>query len=88
MSESELPRLPVQARPIEAIRADPAALAELGERIAAWLDPTDPEKMRLVLEGLALTVWARCDEPRATGELPAPPRMLRARRAITLVFVQ
>ena len=50
--------------------ADPAALMELSEKIAAWLDPNDPEKVKLALDGLDITVWAGAGEPRATGTLP------------------
>jgi hypothetical protein len=41
-------------------------------RVAATLDPTDEEKIRLVLEELALAIWAESGEPRATGSLPVP----------------
>ncbi len=50
--------------------ADPGALLELSEKVAAWLDPNDPEKVKLALDGLDITVWAGAGEPRATGTLP------------------
>ncbi len=43
---------------------------ELSERVADWLDPNDPEKVKLALDGLDITVWAGTGEPRATGTLP------------------
>ena len=43
---------------------------ELSEKVAAWLDPNDPEKVKLALDGLDITVWAGAGEPRATGTLP------------------
>jgi len=69
-AERQIERLLAEQRPVPHITTDPASLAELSERVAAWLDPTDPEKMRLVLEGLEITVWAGVGEPKATGSLP------------------
>jgi site-specific DNA recombinase len=65
-----LDRLTAEQHPLPQIVADPASLAELSERVAAWLDPADKEKMELALEGLDVTVWAGVGEPTATGSLP------------------
>ena len=70
-AEAKLARLQA-ARPVRLAVEDPATLAELSGRIASWLDPDDEDKMRLVLEGLELTVYAGSNPPRATGSLPVP----------------
>jgi hypothetical protein len=71
-AEAELARLRSERQAPRPAITDPTELAALGERVAAWLDPADAEKMRLALEGLELTVWAGAGEPRATGSLPLP----------------
>ena len=69
-AEAELARLEAERSAVQVIDADPATLAALSEQVAAWLEPADQEKMKLALEGLEITVWAGCGEPRATGALP------------------
>jgi site-specific DNA recombinase len=69
-AEAELARREGERAAMGTIDADPAELAALSERVAAWLDPEDLEKMELVLKGLEITVWAGTEGPRATGSLP------------------
>jgi hypothetical protein len=71
-ADAGLAQLQTRAPATEIVIADPSALAELSEQVAAWLDPADQEKMKLALEGLEITVWAGTGEPRATGALPVP----------------
>ena len=70
IAEGEVARL-AQAQPaMPHLEMDEAFLTDLSERVAAWLDPTDQEKMRLALEGLEVTVFAGAGEPYAEGSLP------------------
>jgi site-specific DNA recombinase len=71
-AEAELERLSNQSPTPQLAVENPAVLAELSTRVANWLDPEDQEKMRMVLEGLEITVWAGANAPRATGTLPVP----------------
>ena len=49
---------------------DPTELALLSKQVAAWLDPEDPEKVELALDGLDVTIFAGGGEPHAIGHLP------------------
>lgn len=69
-AQDALRRLETRQRPLPQLTADPEQLAALSARVAAWLDPTDVEKLKLALEGLEVTVWAGTGEPYAIGSLP------------------
>ena len=69
-AEADLADLLNRRKAMDPVVADPESLAELSEKVAAWLDPEDPEKVKLALDGLDVTVWAGDGRPHATGHLP------------------
>ena len=69
-AEADLADLLACEESADAIYPDPTELALLSEQVAAWLDPEDPEKVKLALDGLDVTIFAGGGEPHAIGHLP------------------